>query len=520
MFIDFSIKKLVFGLVFFHPNLLSRSKALERPVLNFYPWAQRLERVKLEVVLADLGMAEMVCDYSRKLRDRAKTAVEGPQISVPICTLTYRAPDVLLGSVRFGADLDVWSLGCVAAELFLRKPLFQVKGENLHSRDILDAQFEFLGTPPSSTSTYSWMKSLPFFTKFYGRDAQHLVAKASPSWPPECLRGCPPQLADLVQQTLQWHPQARPAAASASLHSFLSSRALSATAAVGKGKYGPSSIVAGSVDGDVLEYLQNCPTLAQLAQWPNCIHRSVMQREIVGYIDANNPPKCKSLNSNENLDFIGCERLALFVKAFRRRAKAWLHQLTARVRAEIHRQHLPSEFLQEHGISFMEEDFADNAFVYASVQFMKIGKREDGWHTDGGASLLHASLTLFGSRTVQVKLEDEGCISLPQWPGSFYVGNMCAMEHNVAHGDHAAGCFAKYSNAAQSQIAVMLRTDVFRGVRARKINAAPWPWELYRIVNTETAKHLADEPLHLPDLAAVIAEQHHSGNESAPYMKA
>ena len=41
----------------------------------------------------------------------------------------------------------------------------------------------------------------------------------------------------------------------------------------------------------------------------------------------------------------------------------------------------------------MQEDFADNAFVYASVQLMKIGGREDGWHTDGGASLLHAAVT-------------------------------------------------------------------------------------------------------------------------------
>ena len=40
----------------------------------------------------------------------------------------------------------------------------------------------------------------------------------------------------------------------------------------------------------------------------------------------------------------------------------------------------------------MQEDFADNAFVYASVQLMKIGGREDGWHTDGGASLLHAAV--------------------------------------------------------------------------------------------------------------------------------
>ena len=34
----------------------------------------------------------------------------------------------------------------------------------------------------------------------------------------------------------------------------------------------------------------------------------------------------------------------------------------------------------------MNEDFADNAFVYASIQMMKVGAREDGWHTVGPTS--------------------------------------------------------------------------------------------------------------------------------------
>jgi hypothetical protein len=52
----------------------------------------------------------------------------------------------------------------------------------------------------------------------------------------------------------------------------------------------------------------------------------------VGYIDANNPPECKSLNSDANIPLIKSERLQFFVKALRRCAKAWLDQLTARVR--------------------------------------------------------------------------------------------------------------------------------------------------------------------------------------------
>ena len=56
------------------------------------------------------------------------------------------------------------------------------------------------------------------------------------------------------------------------------------------------------------------------------------------------------------------------------------------------------------------------------------------------------------------------------------------------------------------QIAIMLRSDVFRQARARSINSIPGPAELFRIVNAETAKQLSEKPLWLPDLKAVLAE--------------
>ena len=87
------------------------------------------------------------------------------KLTVPVCTAAYRAPDVLLGNCNFGRDLDVWSLGCVAAELFLRRPLFradQVDGSGKGSQRqiellILDAQFRVLGAPPPESRPEKWM---------------------------------------------------------------------------------------------------------------------------------------------------------------------------------------------------------------------------------------------------------------------------------------------------------------------------------------------------------------------------
>lgn len=46
-----------------------------------------------------------------------------------IVTLWYRAPEVLLGSARYSCPVDVWSIGCIFAEMTTRKPLFQGDSE-------------------------------------------------------------------------------------------------------------------------------------------------------------------------------------------------------------------------------------------------------------------------------------------------------------------------------------------------------------------------------------------------------
>ena len=85
----------------------------------------------------------------------------------------------------------------------------------------------------------------------------------------------------------------------------------------------------------------------------------------------------------------------------------------------------------------------------------------------------------------------------------------------MEHCAESAGCYGVGPPSEQVQIAVMLRTDVFRGARARKINAKPGPAGLFNIVNTATAKHLAEQPFHLPDLDAVLAESRAAGGNRA-----
>ena len=150
-------------------------------------------------------------------------------------------------------------------------------------------------------------------------------------------------------------------------------------------------------------------------------------------MDEEPPPKCRALNRDTNLQLIPSERLAAFVRAIRKKWCLWLQQLGGKMREAVRADGMPETIYQKNGQPILQEDFADNAFAYVSIQLMQPGARDDGWHTDGGCSLLHASVTLFGTRSVEVKVEGHPKITLDQEPGSFYVGNLPALEHNVRH---------------------------------------------------------------------------------------
>ncbi|ELU09047.1 hypothetical protein CAPTEDRAFT_176582 [Capitella teleta] len=80
--------------------------------------------------IADFGLAR---EYGSPLKPYTPIVV----------TLWYRAPELLLGSKSYSTPIDVWSVGCIFAEILNRKPLFPGKSEI----DELNRIFKELGTP-------------------------------------------------------------------------------------------------------------------------------------------------------------------------------------------------------------------------------------------------------------------------------------------------------------------------------------------------------------------------------------
>ena len=74
-----------------------------------------------------------------------------PQVS----TRWYRSPEVLFGSDSYNFATDMWSIGCVFAELLTLEPVFP--GDN--DIDQISRIFQCLGTPDEKT----W----PDFVKLY-----------------------------------------------------------------------------------------------------------------------------------------------------------------------------------------------------------------------------------------------------------------------------------------------------------------------------------------------------------------
>jgi len=80
-----------------------------------------------------------------------------------VVTLWYRAPDVLLGSKRYSTPVDIWSIGCIFAEMCNGAPLFPGTCET----NQLDRIFQDCGFPCTTKDT--WITALPEWSTYESR---------------------------------------------------------------------------------------------------------------------------------------------------------------------------------------------------------------------------------------------------------------------------------------------------------------------------------------------------------------
>ncbi|CAD8196576.1 unnamed protein product [Paramecium octaurelia] len=113
----------------------------------------------------------------------------------------YRAPEIIFG-INYTFQIDMWSFGCIIAELFLGDSLFQSKTE----KELLYAQTKVLGMPPKEVIDQSPRRSKFFDDKYqlnYKIKENEQTQQLKPL--PQLLDKADADFYDFISKCLEWN---------------------------------------------------------------------------------------------------------------------------------------------------------------------------------------------------------------------------------------------------------------------------------------------------------------------------
>lgn len=195
-----------------HQLLLSRPLEVKFIKYFFYQIMRALKYVhSANVVHRDLKPGNILinenCDL--KICDFGLARIQDPQMTGYVSTRHYRAPEIMLSWQKYDVEVDIWSAGCILAEMIQGKPLFPGR-DHIHQFSIIT---ELLGTPPEevintigSENTLKFVKSLPV------RERVPLATR---------FEGSEPEVVDLLERMLVFDPKKRITATDALAHPYL-----------------------------------------------------------------------------------------------------------------------------------------------------------------------------------------------------------------------------------------------------------------------------------------------------------
>lgn len=174
-----------------------------------------------------------------KVIDFGSSCYEHQRIYTYIQSRFYRAPEVILGA-KYGMPIDMWSLGCILAELLTGYPLFPGEDEG----DQLACIIELQGMPPQKmldnskrARNFISSKGYPrYCTVTSGADGQIQLTggrsrRGKYRGPPgskdliTALKGCDdPLFLDFMKRCLEWDPATRMTPPQALRHAWLRRR--------------------------------------------------------------------------------------------------------------------------------------------------------------------------------------------------------------------------------------------------------------------------------------------------------
>ncbi|GMI95192.1 CYCLIN-DEPENDENT KINASE G2 [Hibiscus trionum] len=154
-----------------------------------------------ELKICDFGMARQ---YGSPLKP----------YTTKVVTMWYRAPELLLGAKKYSTAVDMWSVGCIMAEMLAKEPLFKGKSEI----DQIHKIFDTLGTP--SQKIWAGFSELPGAKANYSKQPYNLLRR---KFPVASFTGSPilsDAGFDLLNRLLTYDPEKRITADDALNHSW------------------------------------------------------------------------------------------------------------------------------------------------------------------------------------------------------------------------------------------------------------------------------------------------------------
>lgn len=97
-------------------------------------------------ILVNYNCDVKICDFGLARITGSKTLALESKLTEYVATRWYRAPEIMLLLSMYSTAVDLWSVGCMMAELFLCFPLFPGK-DYKHQLMLI---FQYLGTPTGS----------------------------------------------------------------------------------------------------------------------------------------------------------------------------------------------------------------------------------------------------------------------------------------------------------------------------------------------------------------------------------
>jgi serine/threonine protein kinase len=144
-----------------------------------------------------------ICDFGL-----ARGVADDETLTEYVVTRWYRAPELLTEAQYYGPAVDVWSVGCIMAELLGRKPLFQGK-DYMHQLQVI---IDVLGTPSE--------ESLAFVTNSMAKRAIKELPQREKKSFSDMFPNSNAQAVDLLERMLVFDPRERCTVAEALAHPY------------------------------------------------------------------------------------------------------------------------------------------------------------------------------------------------------------------------------------------------------------------------------------------------------------